>query len=184
MEFPSPRLKGFAIELPLSKYAVNVQDGNKQFVAGAKVKVTGINFAESGVTNNKGCYFGSAELHKTYTMVILKPGFTTWTHRFILMLSSAFSNPLTKNFPLIVRNSAGTAISGASVAITSPKPHSDSGTTAGTGLYEGLIEKDYLNSITISKAGFQTYVNDFSHYLQITCYDDAFVAVPVITLIP
>lgn len=184
MEFPIPRLKGFAIELPLFRYAVNVQDGNKHPIVGAKVKVTAPGFSEGGLTNDIGCYFGSAELHKTYTMIVQKAHFITWTHRFLLATISELSNPTTKNFPVIIRDPAGNPISGATVTITSPLPHSDSGTTNSAGLFEGLVEKDYLNTITVSKSGFQTYTNDYAHYIKITCLESTFVVIPVITLNP
>lgn len=183
MEFPAPRLKGFAIELPLFKYAVNVQDGNKQFVTGANVQVTGTNFLETGLTDGRGCYFGSAELHKLYTITISKSGFTTWTHQFTLVLTNELSHP-GQNFPVIVRDSSNVPISGASVSITSPMPHSDSGTTDSNGLYEGLVEKDYLNTIAISKSGYQTYNNVFSNYVKIACLDQTFAVIPIITLNP
>jgi hypothetical protein len=182
MDFPTPRLKGFAIELPNFKYAVNVQDGNKQPVVSANVKVTGISFTETGMTDDRGCYFGAAELHKLYTMIITKSGFATWTHSFVLVLRSELAHPTTQNFPLQVVNSSGAPVSGAAVTITSPKPHSDSGSTGSNGIYEGLVEKDYLNSITITKSGFQTYINDFAHYLKISCLEESMVAIPVITL--
>lgn len=184
MEVPIPRLKGFAIEIPLFRYAVNVQDGNKYPIVGAKVTVTAPGFSESGLTNDSGCYFGSAELHKTYTMTVQASGFIIWTHQFLLATVSELSSPGTKNFPVVVRDASGNPISGATVTITSPMPHADTGTSNSIGLYEGLVEKDYLNDITISAPGFTNYNRDYAPYLEITCLESTFVVIPVITLNP
>lgn len=182
MEFPAPRLKGIAIELPLFRYAVNVQDGSKQFVAGAQVKVTGSSFTQSGLTNNEGCFFGSAQLYKTYTMTVQQTGFQVWTHQFILVKFSDLPNAGSKNFPVIVRDAAGNAVSGAAVSITSTKPHSDSGTTGTNGVFEGLVEQNFTNTITVSKAGFQTYTSLYTNYVKVKCLDQAYIVIPVITL--
>jgi hypothetical protein len=184
MEFPIPRLKGFAFELPLFRYSVNVQDGNKLPVVGAAVNVTAPGFSEAGLTNDAGCYFGSAELYKTYTMKVVKTGFFTWTHQFLLLTIADLSAFGTKNFPVIVRDSSGNPISGASVTINSPKPHTDAGATNTNGLYEGLVEKDYLNDITISAPGFTTYNRDYAPYIKVNCLESNYIAVPVITLNP
>jgi len=170
------------VKLPY-KYSVNVQDGNKNIIAGASVNVTGSEFTASGMTDDRGCYIGTAELDKLYTMVITKSGFIAWAHKFTLALQADPLHPV-YNFPVKVVNSSNTPIIGAKVSITSLKPHSNTGSTITGGIYKGIVERDFLNSIIISKSGFQTYINEFFPYTKIDCLDKLVIAIPVITLNP
>ncbi|MFN8302441.1 MAG: carboxypeptidase-like regulatory domain-containing protein [Saprospiraceae bacterium] len=182
MEIPAPRFKGFAIELPLFKYSVNIQDGNKQPVQNASVKVTGIRFLETGATDGNGCYFGSGELYQTYSMLVQKTGFLDWTHQFVLLMRKDLPKAATKNFPVIIRNPAGSPIAGAAVNISSNLPHTDAGASDAQGLFEGLVQNNHTNTITIQASGYQPYTSQFTAYASIWCFEKAIIAVPVITL--
>lgn len=173
--------KGFSIEVLNFGYSLSVQDTFLNTVSGARVFVTDLaDFLEEGSTDGRGNYYGNAEQGTTYVITIEKEGFFNYVHRFRLLPASALSFPL-KNFPVLVHNTSDAPVAGAQVTITAPS-HNDSGTTSVSGLYEGTIRADRVNTITISKSGLTTYNHSIEPYLKIIPAQNNVIAVPVVVL--
>lgn len=178
---PNVSISGFSIELIDANITFNVQDTFGNSVANAIVTIQCPGFQINGETDDTGCF-----------QAIIPPGAICDLHieaeclfdndqKFEVIDIADLVDPM-KNFVMKVVDGTDQAISGAQVDIVSDLQNI-TGTTNGNGIFEGEYAENYVNSLTVSKSGFQNYeCLDIESFIKIECGRTGFIVVPIIVL--
>lgn len=176
----APSLGGFSIENDESNVVLNVQDTNGNLLDSATVTITFGTTTINTVTDNNGCFTAMIRPLVKCNLTIAKQNYLVYNSEVILVPENLLTDP-SRNFIFRVEDSGGSPVGGASVTITS-NIHSQSGITGPNGLFEGQVETDYINDLTISKTGFTTYTHQFKPFLPFPCDNMGYRLIPIITL--
>lgn len=177
-----PILDGWSVEIARSKLILNVRDNTGAPMSGATVTTDCSGNISSTITDAQGCASIIVDNNQRCTLTISQPGFENYITDFFVGNEGEMTDP-TNTFVCRVEDNTGAPISGATVSIVSGA-HSDSGSTAANGTFEGEVRPTETNDITISAAGFSDYTTQFTPYTPIMCENEGFRVVPVIVLNP
>jgi hypothetical protein len=174
------KLDAVSIEVLDVNLVVNVQDTFGELVDDALVSINCNGNIESGLTDDEGFFYAIVLPDVICTIDITKNCLDSYSGRFVLKSEIDLNDP-ESNFPVIVVDQSNVPVPGASVSIVSAA-HDSSGVTNGAGLFQGINENDLVNTITISKTGYQTYSAEIKNFVKLTGELTGYHVVPVITL--
>ncbi len=175
-----PIFSGFSIECVESNVILNVQDTNGNLIDGANVQIDCAGSIASAVSDVNGCVRILIKPNLVCDVTITKADYQQYDGKIMLVPESSLADP-TKNFVFRVQDNGGIPVNGAAVSITS-LVHADNGSTNSSGIFEGTIETNYTNNLTITAGGFQPFNQQFESFIPFECESSDFRVIPVITL--
>jgi hypothetical protein len=175
----TPKVSGFNIELLSPTFILNVRDTNGNVIQNADVIIDCNGEISTGKTDAFGAYAATVFPGPICTLTISTDCYKAFVQRFI-----AVPIDFTKNFVIKVVDGSDAPIDAANVTIASTIPSSITGQTDANGLFEGVVNTNFDNTITIQKSGLQNIVYTFNSFSPISSLSEDYRIVPVITLEP
>lgn len=175
-----PFLSGFTIEFEVNNLHINVQDIFGSAVKNASVSINCNGIQINGKTDNRGCYLGLVVPGVVCDLTITKGCLFTYNQKFVLLDRTDINDP-SKNLLLRIQDASNNSIDGADVSITS-EIHSISGQSDASGFIYGESKNEFLNTITVSKTGYQTSVQQISPFVKVQCQETGFSVASVVVL--
>lgn len=171
---------GMSIGLKETELSINIQDTNGYAVDGANIEIDLGSSQISGSTDNLGCYTYNIQIGIPFNIKITKQFYNDIVQKAQLISKRTLNGPLS-NFACIVVDSNNQPIQGALVTISSSL-NNFTGTTNIDGIFDGIIETNYVNNFKIEKTGYVTYNHIFNPFIKFSCGSDELIIATIIEL--
>lgn len=158
----------------------NIQNTSGQAIVGADVSINCQGTTVTGQTDNMGCITLQIPFNTICEISVTKDCYKRYLGKIMTVRENLPSDP-SKNFTIKVIDVNGIPLVNANVAINSGI-HTNTGITNANGIYEGRIETDYMNELTIGMSGFSTYQLHFNKFPIAKCQTTGIRLVSVITM--
>ncbi|MBN2683502.1 MAG: hypothetical protein JXR58_13490 [Bacteroidales bacterium] len=172
-----PLFKGTSMACFRSQLVINIKDKEGGAIESAQINIDDGITPITGVSDANGCFTATMTPYRIFTLTITKQFFEVRTHKAVLIRKASLNNPL-NNFVIILKDTAGDPIENANIEIIS-EIHNEIGTTDSNGQFEGTIQADYQNTLTIEKSGI-TYTHVYNPFITICCGDENLIVVQII----